>query len=93
VWWVRHPHPHHHLRPPPPPLLTAQLLGISLRSDAPLPFELCTTTWKLIMGQPAGHQDLKRSDRETAMLLERIRDNADGLDEVRPRFLPHTFPA
>jgi hypothetical protein len=27
------------------------------------------------------------------MLLERIRDNADGLDEVRPRFLPHTFPA
>jgi hypothetical protein len=35
------------------------------------------------MGQLPGHQDLKRSDREMAMLLERIRDNADGFDEVR----------
>ena len=57
--------------------LMGALIGIALRTNAPLPFELSGYTWKLLLGEAPNVGDLARIDRDTASLLVRVRDNKD----------------
>ena len=57
--------------------LMGALIGIALRTNAPLAFELSGYTWKLLLGEAPNVGDLARIDRDTASLLVRVRDNKD----------------
>ena len=57
--------------------LLGGLIGLTLRTKSPLPFELSGYVWQLLCGETPSLLDLYRVDRDTVNLLVRVRHNAD----------------
>ena len=57
--------------------LLGALIGLAMRSNHPLAFELPIYVWKLIIGETPTLSDLARSDLCTANLLHSLRHNND----------------
>ena len=53
------------------------LIGLCLRSQSPLPFELAGYVWKQLLGELPTLTDLSRVDRDTASRVRHIRQNDD----------------
>jgi hypothetical protein len=58
-----------------------RLMGISLRANLALPFELPSLVWKRLIGLEAGMDDLRAIDNITCQFLQALRScDEDGID-------------
>jgi len=57
--------------------LLGALMGLAMRTNHPMAFELPTFVWKLIVGDTPTMSDLAHVDLGTADLLQKIRHNTD----------------
>ena len=54
--------------------IVAQLLGIVMRADVPLPFDLTSTFWKSFLNDPLTFDDIKEVDVVLYKYLKAIKE-------------------